>query len=290
MTRTPMAESELRALPIWRGDVRIEPLAGGLTNRNYRVVSGAGTFAVRTGNDDPTLGISRRNELACVRIAVAIGLAPAVAYSAPGVLVTEFVASTPLSPELVPQRLDRVAATLRRVHAAGVAVTGHLLWFSPFQVARTYVQTAVERGLPLPATVDRAALLAEVAELESRVPPFTPTFCHNDMMPANLLDTGDRLWVIDWEYAGIGNPLFDVAGLASNCAFDEALDRQLLQAYCGGFDPARHAQFRVLKAMAALRESLWAVLQGAQTTIGFDYAGYRDDNYRKYRAYRSAAI
>jgi len=286
--RTPMTEREVRALPWWRGELRIEPLAGGPTNRNYKVESGGRVFAVRTGCDEPVLGICRRNELACIRVAVAIGLAPAVVHSAPGVLVTEFIAGAPLSPQLVPPRLDRVAATLRAIHAAGAAVTGHLLWFSPFQVARTYVQSAVERGLPLPAGVGPAVLLAEVAELEARLRPFTPTFCHNDLMPANILDSGEKLWVIDWEYAGVGHPLFDVAGLASNCDFDEARDRQLLTAYRGGFDAAQYAQFRVLKAMAALRESLWAVLQGAQTTIEFDYAGYRDDNYRKFRAIRSA--
>jgi thiamine kinase-like enzyme len=285
---TPATEKELRALPWWGGEIELEALPGGLTNRNYRVVAGDRVFAVRTGCDDPVLGICRRNELLCIRVAVAIGLAPAVVQSAPGVLVTEFIAGTPLSPELVATRLDRIAAALRAIHGAGAAVTGHLLWFSPFQVARTYVRTAVERGLLLPAAVAPAALLAEVAELESQLRPFTPTFCHNDLMPANILDAGDRLWVIDWEYAGVGHPLFDVAGLASNCAFDDAADRRLLTAYCGRFDPQQYAQFRVLKAMAALRESLWAVLQGAQTTIEFDYAGYRDDNYRKYRATRSA--
>src|SRR5262245_24531535 len=287
--RTPMTEREVRALPWWRGELRIEPLAGGLTNRNYKVVSGGRVFAVRTGCDEPMLGICRRNELACIRVAVAIGLAPAVVHSAPGVLVTEFIAGAPLSPQLVPSRLDRVAAALRAIHAAGAAATGNLLWFSPFQVARTYVQSAVERGLPLPAGVGPAVLLAEVAELEARLRPFTPTFCHNDLMPANILDAGEQLGVTDGGYAGVGHPRMDDAGLASNCDFDEAADRRLLAAYCGKSDPQQYAQFKVLKAMAALRESLWAVLQGAQTTIGCDYAGYRDDNYREFRAFRSAA-
>ena len=284
-----MAESDLRALPIWQGEIRIEPLAGGLTNLNYRVESSAGVFAARTGDDVPLLGISRHNELLCTRAAAELGLAPALAYGAPGVLVSAFVAGTPLSPASAAARIDRVAATLRAVHAAGPQVTGHLLYFSAFQVARTYLRTAVERRLPLPAAVEPGALLAEVAALEARIAPFTPTFCHNDLMPGNLIDAGDRLWLIDWEYAGIGHALFDVAGLASNCDFDERRDRELLLAYCGRPDPRAHAQFRVLKAMAALRESLWAVLQGAQAKIDFDYAGYRDDNYRKYRASRSAA-
>jgi thiamine kinase-like enzyme len=284
-----VAESEVRALPIWKGEIRIAPLPGGLTNQNYRVESQGRTFAVRTGTDDPVLGIDRANELACARAAAEAGLAPAIVFSAPGVMVAEFVAGTPLTPPLVAQRIEAVAAVLRAVHAAGARVTGHLRWFCAFQVARTYVRTAVERALPLPGATAPASLLAEVAALQARRQPFVPTFCHCDVMPGNLLDAGDRLWLIDWEYAGIGHPLFDVAGLASNCAFDEAQDRALLRAYCGRHDPAALGQFRVFKAMAALRESLWAVLHGAQSRIEFDYAGYREENWRKYRLFLAAA-
>jgi thiamine kinase-like enzyme len=284
-----MSEHVVRALPIWSGEVQIAQLSGGLTNVNYRVDCGGRAYAVRLGTDDPVLGIDRRNELACTRFAARHGLAPRVEYSAPGVLVSEFVAGTPLSPDLVRDRIDRIAAVLRAVHTAGASITGHLQYFSPFQVARTYIETAIGRGLDLPDGVGAAALLAEIAELAARIGPFAPTFCHDDVMPGNLLDAGDRIWVIDWEYAGIGHPLFDVAGLASNCEFDDAHDRALLSAYHGRVDPGAHAEFRAMKAMAALRESLWAVLQGAQSTIVFDYRGYRDDNYRKYRAFRSAA-
>jgi thiamine kinase-like enzyme len=149
-------------------------------------------------------------------------------------------------------------------------------------VARTYVALARAEGLPLPAP-DVGALLAEVRDLEARIEPFLPTFCHNDLMPANLLDTGDRVWVIDWEYAGIGHPLFDLAGLSSNGAFDAAQDSALLAAYGVELAPD-DAQLTVMKAMAALRESLWAVVQGSQSAIDFDYGAYRDDSYAKYRA------
>jgi thiamine kinase-like enzyme len=283
-----VAESDVRALPIWKGAIRIEPLPGGLTNENWRVESHGRTYAVRTGADAPLLGISRANELACTRAAAELGLAPPIHWHAPGVLVSEFVAGTPLTPELAAQRIDRVAATLRAIHAAGAQVTGHLQHFCAFQVARTYVRAAVERGLSLPAGAAAEQLLAEVAALRARVAPFVPTFCHCDLMPANLLDDGERIWVIDWEYAGIGHPLFDVAGLASNCEFDAAQDRALLRAYFGRHDGAAHSQFRVLKAMAALRESLWAVLHGAQSRVEFDYAGYCESNWRKYRRYRDA--
>jgi thiamine kinase-like enzyme len=132
--------------------------------------------------------------------------------------------------------------------------------------------------------------LAEVTDLQARVAPYTPTLCHNDMMPGNLIDDGDRLWVIDWEYAGIGQPWFDVAGIASNCRFDDDADRELVATYGGRGGARSLGQFRVFKAMAALRESLWAVLQGSQSEIAFDYAGYRDDNFACYRRARERAL
>ncbi len=284
-----MPEADLRALPIWRGDIAITPLSGGLTNLNYRVVDGDRAYAVRTGDDNPALGIDRHNELACTKAAAALGIAPNVVHSAPGVLVSDFIQSTTLTPELIAERfrLERVVDAIRSIHAAGAAIAGHLLYFSPFQVARTYLQFATERGLTLPVGAAGGALGQEIQELQELIRPFTPTFCHNDMMPGNFLDATDRIWVIDWEYAGIGHPLFDLAGLSSNCEFDAELDRRLLGAY--GVDPSEHGQFRVMKAMAALRESLWAVVQGSRTTIDFDYDGYRDENYAKFLTYIGAA-
>ncbi len=284
-----MSEAVLRALPIWRGEVAITPLSGGLTNLNYRVLDGDREYAVRTGDDVPALGISRGNELACTAAAAALGIAPDVVHSAPGVLVSDFVHGTTLTPELIaePSRLERVVGAIASIHAAGAAMVGHLLYFWPFQVVRTYLRFATERGLVLPRGASDRALLQRIQELQERIGPFTPTFCHNDMMPGNFLDAAERMWVIDWEYAGIGHPLFDLAGLSSNCGFDAELDRRLLDAY--GSVPSELGQFRVMKAVAALRESLWAVVQGSQTTIDFDYDNYRDENYAKFLTYTEAA-
>ena len=279
-----MSESDIRELPIWAGPIEIEPLSGGITNLNYRVVDGANIYAVRTGQDDPVLGIDRRNELVCTQAAADLGLSPRIVYSQRGLMVCEFIESTALTPELAKTRIKQLAATLREIHTKGRQVCGHMQYFSAFQVTRTFVAAAREQGLALPGN-DPEALLAEIAELEQRIRPFTPTFCHNDPMPGNFLDTGAKIWVIDWEYSGIGHPLFDLAGLSSNCEFGPGEDRELLAAY-GQDDPATFEEFVALKAMAALRESLWSVIQGQQSSIDFDYDLYRDENYAKYGTFR----
>ena len=284
-----MTEALLRSLPIWQGEIQLEPLSGGLTNLNYRVVDGDRSYSARAGQDNPALGISRADELACATAAAQLGITPAVAFSAPGVLVCDFVeGATTLTPELIQdaERLRRIVEVLRVIHSAPPDLTGDLPVFCPFDVSQSYLALANQLDLALP-TGCGADLGERVDALRSRVRPSAPVFTHNDMMPGNFLDTGDKVWVIDWEYSGMGHPLFDLAGLASNCDFDEGRDQQLVGLY--GLDASAVGEFKVMKAMAALRESLWAVVQRGQTEIDFDYDSYCDDNYRKFVGYERAA-
>lgn len=280
------SERRIAELPIWAGPIRIEPLSGGITNENFLVTAGGRRFAARVGTDEPALGIWRWNEANCTLLAAELGVAPEVVWCEDGVLVSTFVEGTVLAPENAaePARLRRVARTLRAIHGAGPRVRGHMLWFSVFQVVRTYVDDARRRDLALPCEPE--ALLAEVRELERELEAPRPAFCHGDMMPGNVLDDGERAWIIDWEYAGIGDPRFDLAGFCSNCGLDEEAERILLETYHGVEpDAPRWRAHRVLRAMAALRESLWAVIKGAgEAVVDFDYDAYRDAGFARYRA------
>jgi len=277
-------EPAIRRLPFWAGPVAIEPLAGGLTNVNFRVEDGAGTYVVRAGDDDPYLGIDRAHELACARLGAELGVAPEVVFAERPWSVARFVPGRTLDPPALADhgRLRRTARLLRTVHGARARVTGHLRWFSPFLVARTYLELAARNGWRMP--FDAASVRATVDDLEARVAPFVPTFCHNDLMPGNLIEQGERLWLIDWEYAAMGNPLFDLAGVVSNAELDAAATAALVDAYCGEDLDARrvHTDLAVLLPMAALRESLWAVVHGARSEIEFDYDHYRDDNFARF--------
>jgi thiamine kinase-like enzyme len=277
-------EAAIRRLALWHGSLTVEPLPGGITNINFKVRDERGTFAVRAGEEDTYLGIDRRNELRCARIGARLGVAPEIVFVEPPWTVSQFVTGPPLTPQSLTDhaRLRRVASLLRRVHGAR-AVTGHLPWFSPFLVARTYLELARVHGYPMPFDGDFIA--RTVDDLESRLLPFRPAFCHNDLMPGNLLEDPDRIWLIDWEYAGIGHPLFDIAGLASNAELDTPATAALLDAYLEGSDLDRslaRGQLYLLLPMAALRECLWAVVQGARSKIAFDYGAYRDHNFAKF--------
>jgi len=286
-----MSEERIAELPCWRGGVRIEPLGGGITNRNFVVDDDAGRWVARIAEDLRALGIDRANELACQRAAAALGIAPAIVYHEPGVLVSEFVEGRTLTPQDVrePAVIERLAKLLRQLHDARDLLVGEFLYFCPFQTVRTYAETARRLGARLPARIDE--LLDDSRVLSLRVRPFRPSLCHDDLLAANILEAGDRLWLVDWEYGGMGNALFDVAGVAGNCAFDPATERRLLDAYLDSPSPDALAvaldETKILKAVSLLREALWAVIQGAISRIEFDYSAYARDNLAAYEHARA---
>jgi sarcosine dehydrogenase len=123
-----------------------------------------------------------------------------------------------------------------------------------------------------PHTAALPGLLADAARLEAAIGPIDLVFGHNDLLPANLIDDGDRLWLIDWDYAGFNSPLFDLGGLAANNGLTEAQEARMLGAY---FDRAPDAElwhrYRAMKCAAALRETLWSMVSEIQSEIDFDY-------------------
>lgn len=267
----------IRALPCFSGIARIAALDGGMTNRNYRVDDGRGRYVVRLGQDVPEHGILRWHELAAARAAWAIGLSPEVVFAAPGVLVSRFVDGRTLQPQDLRDaaRLDAVVDLLHRCHRDMPArMRGPVLMFWVFQVIRDYL--ARLQAEPGGLLQDRLADIAAMTPvLEAAVGPVQIVFGHNDMLAGNLIDDGDRLWLIDWDYAGFNSPLFDLANLSCNNGLDTALDHALLTRYFGcAPDAARNRAFLAMRCASAVRETLWAMVSQQVSTIDFDYAAY----------------
>ncbi|MCU0826960.1 MAG: phosphotransferase family protein [Tabrizicola sp.] len=267
------------ALPIWSGTPRAEPLGGGITNLNVRVTDARRSAVVRIGDDIPVHQIMRFNELAASRAAHAAGVSPAVIHHEPGALVIDFVEGRTMTAadfqgqDLLEQALALVMHAHRDIprHLRGPALT-----FWVFQVLRDYAATLAEgksRHLSLiPALLDQAA------SLERAVGRIEMVFGHNDLLPANFLHDGTRMWLIDWDYAGWGSPLFDLGGLAANNGLDPAQEDWLLTAYYGSApDPDLWHRYRAMKAAAALREAMWSMVQEIHSDLDFDYAAYTAD-------------
>ncbi len=263
-------------------------LEGGITNRNYLVQAGDRRFVARICEELLHLGIDRRNESECQRFAATLGIAPAIAYQEVGVTVSHFVTGKTFSTEDLQDEvmLARVAKTLRQLHDSADQLEGMMLFFSPFQTVLTYAATARRLKAVLPPEIDD--LLEDSKELARRMSPFTPALCHNDLLPANFIDDGERLWLVDWEYAGVGNPLFDLASVSANCSLNDRLEAGLLEQYRGRLEERDQAELKILKTISLLRESLWSVIQTVVSDIAFDYHKYAHDNLEAYRLARGA--
>ena len=271
-------------LPCWKGDVAPEPLGGGITNVNFTVTDAGERYVVRIGEDIPVHGVYRVNELATARAAHAAGISPEIVHAEPGALVMRWVEGRTLEPEDVrePARLERVLDTVMRCHRE---IPSHFRGATPifwvFQVVRGYARTLREDGSRMAGRLDE--LLSRSAHLESVVGPVDIVFGHNDLLAANFIDDGDRMWLIDWEYAGFNSPLFDLGGLAANNELDEEAERRLLERYFGTpSGEARTASYAAMKCASALREAMWSMVSEIHSEIDFDYVAYTEENLERF--------
>ena len=263
-------EPDRLAERVWPGqDVSIEPLGGGITNRNYRVAVEGQEFVLRIGGrDTELLGIDRAAEHAASRIAAELGLGPeVVAFVEPeGYLVTRYVDG-----EVGKVDVARVGAALRRLHG-GPALPGR---FDSFRVVEAYRDTAHEHGVAVPSAYARAKDLADQIERRRSGTQFRP--CHNDLLSANYIDDGTRLWLVDWEYAGMGDPFFDLGNFAVNNELAEAGERELLAAYGSDDGDA----LVLMRFMSDFREAMWGIVQLAISELEFDFGAYAEEHFER---------
>jgi thiamine kinase-like enzyme len=274
---TDLAEAARRraeTLPCWRGKATVELVAGGMSNRNFRVLDRGEAFFVRIGEDLAVHNVSRADEIAASRAAAAAGIAPALVHAEPGAMVFRWIDGEALTPARVgdPRMLPRLAALLRRTHReVGLHLRGRTLAFWVFHALRDYA-----------ARLGDGSVLPLVATLEAAVQPVELVFGHNDLVPGNLVDDGMRLWLVDWEYAGYNSPLFDLAGLASNSGLGEAAASELLALYFERApDAALGLAFAAMTAASLLREVLWSRVAERESSIDFDFPAYTRANEAK---------
>lgn len=280
----PLPEAEIGALPIWRGPIKIKPLNGGITNRNYLVDDGARRAVVRFGADIPVHHILRSNELAASEAAHAAGLSPAVLHHAPGLLVLDYIDAAAFTPEDVRKSgmLERIVPLIRQCHRdMPKFFRGSAAIFWVFHVVRDYAGALKDGGsihLPLiPALLQKAALLEQAAG------PFEIVFGHNDLLAANLLDDGERLWLIDWDYAGFNTPLFDLGGLASNNELSPEAEKAMLELYYERpLTDELLRRYEAMKCASLLRETMWSMISEIHSTIDFDYSAYTAENLARF--------
>lgn len=271
-------------LKVWTAPHSPEILSGGITNVNIKLHDGDNAYVVRVGDDIDTHLIKRFNEQACHRAGERAGISPRIVYADEGILAMAFIAGTVLREEsaATPEMVDRIAALLRHLHQQGTKyLRGPVLGFWVFHVLRDYA--ARLQAQPSPYHAALPGLLAMAERLEDAVGPVSLALTHNDLLPANLIDSGDRLWLIDWDYGGLNTPLFDLASIASNCRFSPMLQQRLLEAYDGEkLTAARQKRFQAMRAASLLRETMWSMVSELTSEIPFDYAAYTAQNQTRF--------
>jgi thiamine kinase-like enzyme len=191
-----------------------------------------------------------------------------------GYLRTRFIEGGPISDEEVhrPATIRRVADSLRRIHD-GPAIPGI---FMPYRIGEAYRALAEARGIAIPDAYEDAHERVRLIEIALLQQPTGMRPCHNDLLNANFIDDGRRVRIVDWEYAGMGDPFFDLGNFSVNHGLTAPEDAVLLEAYAGELRPDHLARLCLMRVMSDFREARWGVLQQAISTLDVDFVGYAD--------------
>jgi thiamine kinase-like enzyme len=251
---------------------RVTALPGGLTNQNFKVTTPAGAFVARIFSaGGELLAINREHEYRNSQLAAAAGVgAPVVEYRPDDrVLVLGFIEGKTLTNADVaePGMLVRIAGACRALHGAGRFASD----FDMFRVQAAYYATASGAGMRIPAGYDQlmpafsAAGQALAASAEGTVP------CNNDLLAANFIDDGERIWLIDYEYSGNNDPCFELGNIAGECQLDDDALAALVTAYYGASRRSRIARAQLFSLVSRYGWTLWGAIQHASSQLDFDF-------------------
>jgi thiamine kinase-like enzyme len=258
-------------------------LDGGITNRNYRVTLGGIDYVLRRpGQDTSLLGIDRDAERIANQTAAGLGIAPAVVACVGDCLLTRFIQCRPVQRGELSAAVEEVALALRAFHDSRISLPS-TFWVP--NLLEDYAEIVLARGRELGDGYARAVEAA--ARIEAALPLRAPRPCHNDLLAGNIIraDGGAKVMIVDWEYAGMGDPRFDLGNLSVNNGFDEDDDDRLLRAYSGAAPSARgRAALKLMRVLSDAREGAWGVVQGSISELDFDFARYAGEHFERLAA------
>lgn len=273
--------SALSQIPLFGGraldDLRVERLDS-LTNRNFRLTLGEEQFVLRIAGGGTAGYIDRAAEAHNAQLAAAIGIAPAVLHVDPasGLMLTRFVpASTPLTAADLqdPTMLRHAVELLKRLHESRLPFQGRMDLLPKLD---QYMALAARKGWPAGLDLTPARRAAEAARpaLERAGVPWGP--CHIDPVPHNFVvgRTPQALYLLDWEYAAMCEPMWDLAAVSIEAELDEATDRFLLGAYYGPAASQQNGRFILYKSLLNLLAAAWAIVQLVDANSNADFAAF----------------
>ena len=257
---------------------------GGLTNRVYRV----GQYCVRLPGEGTEEYINRANEAVAAREAAGAGVSPEVIHADAdtGLMVTRFIeGAVTMSPENFAARTGspaRAGEAFARLHKSGATFPFR---FELFAMIDEYLGVLSTKDVTLPEGYHDVVREAEAVRAAVDIHPAELAPCHCDPLCENFLDTGDVMWIVDWEYSGMNDPLWDLGDLSVEGAFTDAQDMEMMQAYFGRKPTAaEHGRVVIYKAMCDLLWTLWGLIQLANNNPADDFRAYADGRFARCKA------
>lgn len=260
----------LDKVPRLQKRIAVTELSGGLTNRNLKVSTASGDYVARiSSNKSSLLAIDRRSEYENSKIAAGIGVGAPVFDYLPdfGLLVIGYIPGKTYSALDVSNNLGRIASTCKLLHKADPFTRD----FDMFAIQENYQKLVTESGFRFPEGYHKYAnqisrMKNALAVLdEGRVP------CNNDLLPANFIDDGEKLWLIDYEYSGNNDACFELGNIWSEAKLPLAALEELVTAYYGGSRPEKLARAWLFALLAKYGWTLWASIQSSVSEIDFDF-------------------
>ncbi|MDX8435707.1 LPS biosynthesis choline kinase [Mesorhizobium sp. M4B.F.Ca.ET.215.01.1.1] len=286
---TDEARAALAAIPVLAGYQGPLERLGGLTNLVYR----AGDLCLRIPGKGTEEYINRANEAVAAREAAKAGVSPELLHAdaGTGVLVSRYVAGAEtMSPEKFKTRAGspaRAGEAFRKLHSSGAVFPFR---FELFAMIDDYLKVLSTKNVALPAGYHDVVREADSVRAALATHPIPIVACHCDPLCENFLDTGDRMWIVDWEYSGMNDPLWDLGDLSVEGKFDAAQDEELMLAYFGRAPkPAERGRVVIYKAMCDLLWTLWGLIQLANNNPVDDFRAYADGRFARCKALMETA-
>ncbi len=261
---------------------------GGLTNLVFRVTDSGESYCLRLAGKGTEEYIDRSNEAQAARAAAEAGVSPEVIFAQPdsGVMVTRFLPGTvTMTPALFKSRggsAARAGLAFRKLHQSGAVFNFR---FELFAMIDEYLGILGGKTVTFPDGYH--AVLEESTTVRSALEahPLPLTACHCDPLCENFLDTGERMWIVDWEYSGMNDPLWDLGDLSVEGEFDESQDAAMITAYFGGEPkPAELGRIIIYKAMCDLLWTLWGLIQHVNDNPVEDFWAYSVNRFERCKA------
>ena len=272
--------ARLDSVELLRDRTAVVELSGGLTNVNLKVTTPTGDYVARLSSEQSSLlAIDRAAEHHNSRAAAESGAAPGVLAYVPeqSLLVVQFVEGRTWNEQdvLSPSNALRIGAACRKLHSGPRFAND----FNMLRLQPHYLSIVQQRGFRLPDRyLEFTAQTHAIAEALA-VRPVAAVPCNNDLLAANFIDAGDRLWLIDYEYSGNNDPFFEIGNIWSEATGNPDDLERLVSSYIGHTSQSLTARARLWGLMSKYGWMLWASIQDGSSELDFDFWAWGLEKY-----------